>query len=244
MTFRKRRIAFSALSAIGCLLLVLSVRSCWWRIPATAKARTFGDEQLLQLLHDRPTMNGILAPNDPIREWVIQKFNSNSLEGRIYWDHDEPISARPAESLPAYKTQPNVVRLTNSAATSGRDKWLMLVYELHNLQNAEGFENLDLLAVNGKIDRVRYSDECFSLEFKAMVQTKRFFKLHPIGGATAQSDPFYIGYMTGSDAFDVYKRMLKSNGPGEYNPLDYFGRHFDELQSRTNETWLRCRTSL
>jgi hypothetical protein len=172
---RNLRIAWSVVCGIACLLLcVLCVQSWSWLSPAPAKALTFGDKQLLQLLNDRPTMNGILDPHDEICKWVIQQFNSNSTEHRVYWDHNEPISGRPAESLRAYDTHPAVIRLTKSTATSARDKWLMLVYELHNLQNAKGFENLDILAVTGEIDKKQFSEECFALEFKAMVQTKIF----------------------------------------------------------------------
>jgi hypothetical protein len=245
MRFRKLRIAWSVVCGVACLLLSLFCVQSWsWRSPEPTRSRTFGDEQLLQLLNDRPTMNGILDPHDYIYEWAIQQFNSSRPENRICWDHLEPISGRPAESVRAYDTHPAVIRLTSSTATSARDKWLMLVYEFHNLRSAKDFENLDRLAARGDIDRNRYSEKYVALEFKATVQTKRFFAIHPIRGATAKSDPFYVGYMASSDNLHDYIRRLRSNSADEYNPLDYFGRAFDKLQPTSNGTWLEWLKSL
>jgi hypothetical protein len=189
-------------------------------------------------------MKGILDPQDFIYEWAIQQFNSSSPENRICWDRLEPISGRPAESVRAYDTHPAVIRLTSSTATSARDKWLMLIYEFHNLRNAKNFENLDRLAASGDIDRERYSERYVALEFKAAAQTKRFFTIHPIRGVMAKRDPYYVGYTTGSETLDDHIRRLKSNSADEYNPLEYFGRSFDKLQPKSYGTWLDWLKSL
>jgi hypothetical protein len=200
---------------------------------------TFGDQQLIQILNDRPSMKGIICADDFVCRWVVKQFNARSLLDRIYWDPREPHSDRPAEHRSAYLVSPAYVRVTSAETISGRDKWLLLVFELHNIQNEKLFNDLDRKAVVGKIDRDHYSNECVALEFQALVETQMFFKRHPIPGATTKNDPYYTSYLNGSGNFDDYKKMLDSDDAEAYDPRDYFGKQFDRLQKGSTRSWTK-----
>jgi hypothetical protein len=199
--------------------------------------QSFGERQLSQVLDDRPNMKGIVDANDFINEWVIRQFDSDCPKNRVLWDSHEPFSGRPAESQPAYGAALASIRVTSSKTISGRDEWLMLIFELYNLKNARDFEELYAKATSGKIDRKSFANECTALEFRAGVRTQMFFRCHPLPGATAESDPNYMAYLKGSGDFDDYQKTLDSQAPGEYDARDYYGKGFDSMQPGSIASW-------
>ena len=79
---------------------VLAMAIVAWIATSTLAAddqQSFGEQQLSQILEDRPTMKGIVDANDFINEWVIRQFEADSPDNRVYWDHHEPYSGRAAE---------------------------------------------------------------------------------------------------------------------------------------------------
>ena len=176
-------------------------------------------------------MKGIVDADDPIYKWVVKQFDSGYYGDRIYWDRHEPYSGQPSETQPARGHSPSFVRVTKDDKISGRDKWLMLVFELHNIKNEKLFNELHVLAINGKLNRSEYADRCLSLEFTAMLQTQMFFQHNPIDGADRERDPNYVGYLEASRDFKTYKDGLDSGDAGAYDPRDYWGDWFDRLQS-------------
>jgi hypothetical protein len=118
----------------------------WIRIEPNASARsrtdTYGEQQLRQLLEDRPSMKGIVHRNEFIYRWAVVQFDASTSHDQIRWDSREPQSGRPAEHNSTYLNSPAYVRITCADSISGRDKWLMLVYELHNFKNGASFLEL------------------------------------------------------------------------------------------------------
>jgi hypothetical protein len=200
--------------------------------------QSFGEQQLSQILEDRTTMKGILDGNDFINEWVIRQFDGNCPNHRVHWDTHEPYGGRDSEYQPAYGTTPGSVRVTKSEKISGRDKWLLLIFELYNVKNSNDYIELSRRATAGEIDRKNYSIECTAFEFHALVRTQKFFRCHPLPGATAESDPNYIAYLKGVGDFDDYQKMLDSQAPGEYDPRDYYSKGFDSLQPGSIASWV------
>lgn len=222
----------------NCFLLIGFLAAGATNALACERSNTFGDQQLTQILTDRPSMKGIIRADDFVYRWVVQQFDSRSLFDRIYWDPREPHDGRPAEHRSAYLASPAYVRVTSAEMISGRDKWLMLVYELHNIRNEKLFEELNEKAFAGSIDRAKYSNDCLALEFQALVQTQAFFRRHAIRGANASNDPYYTRYLNGSSDFNDYKKMLDSDDADAYDPRDNFGKRFDSLQKISDGSWI------
>lgn len=182
-------------------------------------------------------MKGIVDENDLVHRWVVRQLNSRDSLHRVYWDSKEPQSGRPAEHCLAYAESPACIRIASSETTSGRDQWLYLVYELHNLRNEKSFRELWEKACGGSIDRDCYANECLLLEFQALVRTQMFFRQHPISGANEANDPNYFRVLNGTGDFQYYKTMLDSDGADAYDPREYFGRHFDQRTNRSRTAW-------
>jgi hypothetical protein len=199
--------------------------------------QTVGDRQISQLLDDRPAMKGILDSEHFVYKWVVQQFSAGDSKKRVYWEDREPVGGREAENQPTLDYAPPFIRITRSDKISGRDKWLMLVFELHNLKNAKAFEELEKRAVSGEIDRDKFSNECLELEFKAMVQTQIFFKRNPVPGVSAKADPYFVAYLNGSSSFDDYKKMLNSDAEDAYDPRNFYADRFDSVAISSFKYW-------
>jgi len=174
-------------------------------------------------------MQGVVAVDDLVYKYVVQQFNSRELLDRISWDGSEPKGGRPAQFVPAHLVQPTYIRITRSKKISGRDKWLMLVFELHNSENEKSFEDLYKKALAGEIDRDHYASACLALEFEAVVRTQKVFRRHMIHGSNATRDPYYWGCVNGSSDFEDYKKQLDSDDENAYDPRGYFGEEFDSV---------------
>ena len=213
------------------LVLAMAIVAC---IAANALAaddqQSFGERQLSQVLEDRPNMKEIVDADDFIHEWVIRQFEGDSPDRRVYWDNQEPESGRPSECEPAFRSFPRAVCVTKSESFSGRDKWAFLIFELNNLKNSEGFNELDRRAYVGQINRTNYSVECTALEFRATIRTQLFLRCHPIPGSSAKEDPYYTEYLNPICSFNEYIKMLDAQAPEEYDPRDYWGKAYDSTQ--------------
>lgn len=195
---------------------------------------SFGQRQLAQVLTDRPNMTGVLPDDDVICRWVIRRFNSGPNGERVRWDRQEPMSGRPAENLPAQNHDNALVRITSSADVSGRDKWFMLVFELHNIPHPEAAGEMSRLVREQRIGRLEFALGCVEHEYRAMRKTTRFFSRYPIPDATRKNAPLYIQYTNRRAKhydFDAYVKHLDTIEEDQYDPREYFGKWYDQLRA-------------
>ena len=207
-------------------------------VPTVAQGESphvsFGQRQLSQILADRPSMSGVFPDDDVVYRWVVRRLNSGPNGERVRWDMQEPLSGRPAENQAAHDRDNALVRLTSSAGVSGRDKWFMLVFELHNIPHPDAVDEMSRLVREQRLERQEFALGCVHHEFRAMQRTLRFFSRYPIPDATPENAPLYLQYTKkrarGSD-FQAYVRHLDSLAADEYDPRDYFAQWYDQLHA-------------
>lgn len=188
----------------------------------------FGQEQLKQILRDRPDMADALTPNDPIRLWVISSLGGDRIGQRIFWSNELPLSGSVAEHWPAYQGCSPSIRLKPGPEVTGIDKWVGLVYELFNLENSEGFALLHSRACEGKLNGDAYADGCAKLEFLALKKSKAFFEEHPIPQAKEGSHPQYDQLRDLPETFPVYLEQFRDPDGTLDHPGKYFKDEFDQ----------------
>lgn len=128
------------------------------------------------MLDDRPEMRGLFDDDSPLFQWLSSKFEGATVESRMYWNAEEPPAGFSASHMRRYSMYPAQVYVSSSNHLSGLDKWVALVFETHNLQNAGDFAKLEADAANGKLLREEFVVECVSLEVDAMLETERLLK--------------------------------------------------------------------
>lgn len=210
--------------AVLIALLLFSIPS----VCAQSALSTYGNTQLDQLLSDRPDMKDVLPIDDVIVRWVVRRFDSGPNGERVRWDSREPFSGREAENQSGAHTY---IRITNSADVTGSDKWFLLVFELNNIPRHFTLNKLLRDARQQRVTREIFVRACVGHEFEALVRTARFFRRHPIPGATVQNAPIYLrsSHYAESFSFQSHLNFLDSLDDDAYDPREYFGRYYDRL---------------
>lgn len=189
---------------------------------------TFGERQLAQLLDDRPDMRGVIDASHPVYSWVIEAFNGDHFGQRVYWNGNSPQSGRPAEHASPYHGYPPYVSITGGSDATPVDKWTMVVFELHNLGNADGFEKLMHEALDGSIDGEGYANGCVKLEFEALERTREFFVENPLPKSPHGRDTYYNWITDDLGTFDEYQERFDRPGMTRYNSnFEYFRAYYD-----------------
>ena len=155
----------------------------------------FARRQLDQMCEDRPDMAGILALDDPVYEWVERCLDIGDCKLRIYWIPLEPESGCWAQNNPKNSPFPSQVRITSDPSLSGEDRWLLLIYELHNIDNSDTFHRLNNSLWLGNITADQYADGFLLLELAAEVRTKLFLRRHVPPSHRLARSKFYEHYM-------------------------------------------------
>lgn len=156
---------------------------------------SFARRQLDQMCEYRPDMEGIVAIDDPVYKWVEGCLDVGDSSLRVYWVPLEPDPGSFAQHSPKYSPFPAQVRLTSDPTLSGEDRWLLLIYELHNIDNSDRFQRLDNALWLGSMSADEYADKFLLLELGAEVRTKLFLKrMVPSTHRLAQCT-FYQHYM-------------------------------------------------
>ena len=197
--------------------------------PMDSPKTTYGDRQVEQLLDDRPDMRGVFSPASPIYRWVVQQFDSGDQGRRVFWDVQEPASGQPAEHMQRYSLYPAYVRVSGATSSTGIDKWAMLVYEFHNLQNSPEISTLTQKAAKRSITAAHFAAEATRLEHQALLKTRQFFQKNPIAGAKPDRDASYAMILNTPETFEEFNRYLDSFGGGSYDPRKYFESQYEAI---------------
>jgi hypothetical protein len=134
----------------------------------------FARRQLDQMCEDRPDMFGVLAQDDFVYKWIEQCLDINDIESRVYWIPLEPEAGLEAQNCPKNSRCFSQVRITSDLRLSGEDRWILLIFELHNIDSGQDFYKLGKSLWLGSITVEQYADECMLLELAAEVRTKHF----------------------------------------------------------------------
>ena len=136
----------------------------------------FGEKQVLQMLSDRPAMVGIIDKSGPTYKWVCQQFE-NAYEGRrVHWDYALPQHGLASEYVgwTGYGFMPGFVRVTGEI--SGRDQWMVLLYELENIKNAGELAKLIEVSVEQSSSKEEFIKSAVRLEHGAFLRLKKLLE--------------------------------------------------------------------
>ena len=154
----------------------------WQKQPLTAAAIQHGEEQVRQMLRDRPAMAQFGEKAKVLCQWAARKFAGEDLQKEIFWDATEPDGSD-AVSYPPTANKPGRIRLRKTysdGANKGKeltceDMWNHAVFELYNVENAEEFQRLTLDAVDGKLTKETFATKMVECETRAVVKTRAFY---------------------------------------------------------------------
>lgn len=196
--------------------------------PERAIAKSFGQRQIDQMLQDRPDMRDVIPNSHSVFQWLVDGFNGDRIGQRVYWNAGSPQSGRAAEHGPAYGTYPPYIAISGGTETTPTDKWAAVVYEMHNLENRNGFEAISRLAIEGKLDADDFAEKCVELEFVALTQTEEFFRKNPLPKSKHGRDVWYNWVTSNPGTFEDYRKSFDGPGANSFNSnFAYFKEYYD-----------------
>jgi hypothetical protein len=206
---------------------------------AMQDAREWGDQQVSQLLTDRPQLKSLIVKDGPAWKWLSVSFGNSDHAFRMRWDKASTTDYNPQTSESAaypdrerlsyirvdgtYKSGPR-----KGEARSGEEVLRDVVFELNNAAHGADGLLLTRLAVLRQISRANYIRDCAYIEFEAYNKTEEFYK------------QIWAPYCRGSDIFTRPNLWLSCNGltfdqwialyPSNYwYPWKYYGNRFDQI---------------
>jgi tetratricopeptide (TPR) repeat protein len=155
--------------------------------PSTKKrlspeAVAHGDEQVREMLADRPPMKQCVTEGDVLWRWAARKFAGEDLDDTVDWDPTPPVGAK-AEHIPPCKSQRGKIRVAEQHCDgpekgqplSSEELWSCAVFELHNIANAAEFDKVTETAKAGIFEKPAYVFRMYELEHLALQRTRAFY---------------------------------------------------------------------
>lgn len=135
-------------------------------------------QQLQQMMVDRPTMLEVVDSNNQIWQWVQQQMAGEHTQSLIYWQDTAaayfPIPTG-VKAVHAYPTATIEGRVWVKNTDDSEQMWSSLIFELHNIRNGSAFEQVEEAAKNWHCDKATYIYSYAHLEYQAAKATKDFY---------------------------------------------------------------------
>ncbi len=154
----------------------------WRKGPLTAADIKHGEDQVRQMLRDRPTMAKFGDKTAMLQEWAARKFAGEDLHQPIFWDATEPVAAD-SDNGPPDNERAGRIRIRKTYIDEpmrGKKQeferlWEDAVFELYNITNADDFNRLDREAAEGRLAKEAYVTSVVDCESRTVEKIRAFY---------------------------------------------------------------------
>lgn len=146
----------------------------------SAEALAHGEQQIRQMLKDRPAMATHVAPGDKLWTWAVRKFAGEDLGTLVYWDSTTPVMAA-AANVPSDGKSYGRIQVAPSEITSFvkegsfEELWRNAVFELYNVASSPKFFEIERKARQSSVTRDEYVTMYLNTEEFALQRTRAFY---------------------------------------------------------------------
>lgn len=206
--------------------------------PITTDDLRHGEQQVDQMVHDRPAMAQWVRKGDVIYSWAAGKFAGESVGQRVWWNPNYlptmPPTVNAYNNLPTPFNPGSIsIREVYAAGEKKGQKieserlWRSAVFELFNISNWDGFKAAYEEAIAGKLSKAEYIDRNTRLEFFTAINTHGFYlsvwqPWARQSGATSQ-EYLWHGYTPNTHEESMKQRPENS----EY--ISFYSEEYDKL---------------
>ena len=191
--------------------------------PVDDEALEHGEQQVQQMLEDRPAMGQYGEGASVLYQWAARMFAQKHGQQRIFWDAREPVGESDAASYIPREGKPGYIRVRSKYSRgpkageerSFEDLWHNVVFELHNVNNAESHQQVKTRANAGDLTRDEYAKEMIDSEARAAESTRAFYihvylpwaKEHKI---STNPSLWFVGWRSGPNDNLLRGRFMKT----------------------------------
>ena len=200
----------------------------------------FGEEQVDQMMLDRPEMFKCVNKKDVIYTWVMRRFAGEAIGQRIYWSSDLPDCGNCLASSAGPEDGNNGViriRWTYDSGVSANEMipcelmWQCVVYETFNISTYKTLHSYNDAALEGSMSKQEWVYNCSKLEFNAMHKTKNFYKNIWKPWSKNKSIETHEGYWF-SDLPATFNEWCQSPQQSKFY-LDFYSKYYEtEIRPR------------
>ena len=137
-----------------------------------------GNNQLEQIIKDRPEMLKMVNKNDTIWNWVASRMGGKDIKSMIYWQESSSnifLIPEGVNAVHAYPTNKSEGRIWVKHSENAEEMWSGLIYELHNIKNGKNFEKIEQDARLWICNKAEYIRRYAKLEYGAAVEMIHFY---------------------------------------------------------------------
>ena len=208
------------------------------KVALTAADLQFGQQQVDQMMQDRPAMTACVQKNDRIYHWVVRQFAGKAVGQRISWS-PEALANHAPEYLSMHK-YPSPRRHAYIAVREkyaggakqgqllpGDELWACVVFELFNIANAKDFASIYDKALDGKVSKAEFRESHTQLEFLAVQKTGQFYRKmwQPEAKQKGRRTNPFFWYALAPSTYEAWRQHYTD--PSGY-PYSYYDKYYDE----------------
>ncbi len=188
-----------------------------------ANESSHAETQLSAILESRPTMARSIESRPAVRDWILERFRVT--DPPLFWSPDPPVSGRLAE-CDARDSTLTYVRVM--PGRSGIDQLVQLLFELHNVQGYDVFDELFEAAFRGDITREEFAVRSLEQEFRALLAARQFYREHvaDLSRSERREARAYYRMLYGTDSFEEHVREVRERG---FDLLDHWRELYDTV---------------
>jgi hypothetical protein len=153
--------------------------------PVTARDLAYGEQQVQNMIHDRPEMACCTNRRSPFRQWCVRQFAGSSCGAHVAWVNSQPEAASNGadDQIPKAGRPGNIRLATTVRGTDGinhpascAELWLRTTFELNNLSCSQGFRRVFQDALDGRLSKEQWIAQTTRIEYTALVKTVLVYK--------------------------------------------------------------------
>jgi len=230
-------LSFSAVTSVGAQTRSNSKTPYLYRIDDSALKH--GEQQLLSMLADRPSMkafvkNGVVKKGGPIWTKVIRLFAGELLHDRVYWCNKDCDNYEHYFAGHTWINKNCKIKLRstiNGREVDAEQLWSGLFYEFYNSAFRVERRAIHQSVLANQLTRKQYISACTNLEYKAATSTALFYR--QVWFPTTQKlkvpsyPPFWHAPLRMTTPLYSYNKWLSQVSMNSGYPDDVFGKRWD-----------------
>ena len=151
----------------------------WRKEELSDEMLAHGEEQVRQMLKDRPTMAAHVEESDALWRWAARAFAGEGLPEAVEWSA-EPTEWFPVEHRSISPGKRGVIQMEGESdfgeAFSGDRMWAMLILEFHKMRRATiASTQPEVLAIQGNISEEEFVRQFWQFDARACQDLHGFF---------------------------------------------------------------------
>lgn len=208
----------------------------WKKVELSPEAIEHGQEQLRQMIEDRPSLAKFLTPDDVLWKWAVRRMAGEALGEPIDWDPDPPLDSEAEHVAPSHGRRGRIRVKPYDEAMPGaapdavfETLWSHIVFELHNIGFVPRFEELRRQAAEGRVSKRQFVERIFHYEHEAIQQTRAFYAQVQLSWAEQKGLETDPSLWFADLWLDIETAMNDFTDPHEY-PWTPYSRQYDWLR--------------